>query len=165
MLLHALLSPAGLAQYIKPEQLVNRLVCVVANLKPAKLAGEASEAMILAAEAVAADGELNVYTLVPPEGAQPGDLVHLDGAMPPESYPKVLKPDIWRRVVPGLTVQGGKVRSIRLAAVPASLTCLSSVASAEAVWRRVVCISLACCLLRSPLANAQYRVVRCVFRI
>lgn len=89
--------------------MVNRLVCVVANLKPAKLAGEASEAMVLAAEAVGADGKLRVYTLIPPEGSQPGDLIHLDGSIPPDSYPKVLKPDVWRKVVPGLTVQGGKV--------------------------------------------------------
>jgi len=30
--------------------------------------------------------------------------------MPPESFPKVLKLDEWKQVVPGLVVQGGKVR-------------------------------------------------------
>eukprot|EP00878_Enallax_costatus_P035717 GHUV01039923.1.p3 GENE.GHUV01039923.1~~GHUV01039923.1.p3 ORF type:complete len:114 (+),score=20.31 GHUV01039923.1:350-691(+) len=104
------MGSAGLAQYIKPGDLANRLVCVVSNLKPAKLAGEPSEAMVLAAEAVGPANKLNVYTLIPPEGSQPGDLIHLDGVTPPETYPKVMKPDVWRKVVPGLTVQGGKVR-------------------------------------------------------
>lgn len=42
--------------------------------------------------------------------ACPGDLVHLDGVMPAASYPKVLKLDDWKQVVPGLVVKGGKVR-------------------------------------------------------
>lgn len=57
---------AGLQQYLAPEDLLNRLVVVVANLKPAKLAGELSEAMILAAECAAPDGALLVRTLLPP---------------------------------------------------------------------------------------------------
>jgi tRNA-binding EMAP/Myf-like protein len=43
-------------------------VCVVANLKPAKLAGQASEAMVLAAEAADSSGKLIVRTLLPPGG-------------------------------------------------------------------------------------------------
>lgn len=35
--------------------------------------------------------------------------MHLDGIMPPASYPKVLKLDDWKQVVPGLMVKGGKV--------------------------------------------------------
>jgi hypothetical protein len=39
--------------------------------------------------------------------------VHLDGATAPSSYPKVLKLDEWRKVVPGLVVAaGGKVRAV-----------------------------------------------------
>lgn len=41
---------AGLRQHISREELGGRLVAVVLNLKPAKLAGELSEAMILAAD-------------------------------------------------------------------------------------------------------------------
>ncbi len=41
---------AGLKQHISREELTGRLVAVVLNLKPAKLAGELSEAMILAAD-------------------------------------------------------------------------------------------------------------------
>ena len=41
---------AGLKQHISREELTGRRVAVVLNLKPAKLAGELSEAMILAAD-------------------------------------------------------------------------------------------------------------------
>jgi len=40
---------AGIAQYYKPEDLIGKLVIVVTNLKPAKLMGEESQAMLLAA--------------------------------------------------------------------------------------------------------------------
>lgn len=42
---------AGIAQYYKPEELVGQKVICVANLKPAKLRGERSEGMVLAAKA------------------------------------------------------------------------------------------------------------------
>ena len=40
---------AGIAQHYKPEELVGKSIVVVANLKPAKLRGELSEGMLLAA--------------------------------------------------------------------------------------------------------------------
>ena len=40
---------AGIAQHFKPEDLVGRLVVVVANLQPAKLMGQESQGMLLAA--------------------------------------------------------------------------------------------------------------------
>lgn len=40
---------AGIAPYYRPEDLVGRLIVVVANLKPAKLRGEWSHGMLLAA--------------------------------------------------------------------------------------------------------------------
>ena len=39
---------AGLAKFYSPEELIDRKVCVVANLQPAKLFGTLSEGMILA---------------------------------------------------------------------------------------------------------------------
>jgi len=41
---------AGIKEFYSPEELVNTQVCVVANLKPAKLMGNLSEGMILAAK-------------------------------------------------------------------------------------------------------------------
>ena len=40
---------AGIASQYRPEELVGRLIVVVANLKPAKLRGEESQGMLLAA--------------------------------------------------------------------------------------------------------------------
>jgi len=40
---------AGIAQHYSPEELVGRSIVVVANLQPAKLRGEVSEGMLLAA--------------------------------------------------------------------------------------------------------------------
>jgi methionyl-tRNA synthetase len=41
---------AGIREFYTPEELVNTHVCVVANLKPAKLMGMLSEGMLLAAK-------------------------------------------------------------------------------------------------------------------
>jgi len=41
---------AGIAQYYAPEDLIGRKIVVVANLKPAKIRGNPSEGMLLAAE-------------------------------------------------------------------------------------------------------------------
>lgn len=60
---------AGIAKHYTPESLVGRKIVVVANLKPAKLMGETSNGMLLAADA----GE-KVILLNPeqetPEGAK-----------------------------------------------------------------------------------------------
>ena len=58
---------AGIAQHYSPDELVGRMVVVVANLKPAKLMGMESQGMILAASN--ADGTL---TLVTPMDASVG---------------------------------------------------------------------------------------------
>jgi tRNA-binding EMAP/Myf-like protein len=60
-------APAGLQQfYPDPSVLVGLLVCVAANLKPAKLAGEPSQAMVLAADAEGPGGQPIVKPLQPP---------------------------------------------------------------------------------------------------
>jgi len=41
---------AGIKEYYKPQELVNTQVCVVANLKPAKIMGNLSQGMLLAAK-------------------------------------------------------------------------------------------------------------------
>ena len=40
---------AGIAQHYRPEELVGKKIVVVANLKPAKIRGEVSQGMLLAA--------------------------------------------------------------------------------------------------------------------
>ncbi|HCC54647.1 MAG TPA: methionine--tRNA ligase [Desulfobulbaceae bacterium] len=51
---------AGIAQHYQPEELIGRLVIIVANLKPAKLMGVASHGMVLAAK----DGDRLVLSTV-----------------------------------------------------------------------------------------------------
>ena len=50
---------AGIAKQYKPEDLIGTLIVVVANLQPAKLMGQESQGMILAAS-----DESGVLTLV-----------------------------------------------------------------------------------------------------
>ncbi|MCW5198158.1 methionine--tRNA ligase [Desulfobulbus sp. F4] len=47
---------AGIAKHYSPEELIGRKVIIVANLKPAKLMGIASQGMVLAAKEKDADG-------------------------------------------------------------------------------------------------------------
>ncbi|MEW5309545.1 MAG: hypothetical protein WDW38_001428 [Sanguina aurantia] len=100
---------AGLRQFLTADELRDRMVCVVANLKPAKLAGQASEAMILAAEAPVpeATGGVLVRTLLPPANASPGDQVFLSGGRPSVAFVKVLKSDDFKKVAAQLLVLGG----------------------------------------------------------
>lgn len=57
---------AGLKNHLAADQLLGRSVCLIVNLKPAKLAGKVSEAMILAAVASQPDGSELVHPIQPP---------------------------------------------------------------------------------------------------
>ena len=57
---------AGMKKHISIDDFCERLVVVILNLKPAKLAGKLSEAMILAAVHARADGSELVHPLSPP---------------------------------------------------------------------------------------------------
>ena len=57
---------SGISQYYKPEEMVGKKGIVVANLKPAKLAGVLSEGMLLCAE-----NEKGEYVLLAPESDVP----------------------------------------------------------------------------------------------
>jgi methionine--tRNA ligase beta chain len=63
---------AGLQQHIPREVMLGLTAVTICNLKPAKLAGQLSEGMLLAASSVDTGF---VRTLQPPEGAEPGDPV------------------------------------------------------------------------------------------
>lgn len=62
---------SGIAQYYKPEELVGKQVCFIANLAPRKLKGIVSEGMILSAENY--DGNLAV--IMPEKTVKPGSEV------------------------------------------------------------------------------------------
>jgi methionine--tRNA ligase beta chain len=85
---------SGLRQFYKEEQLLNLKLCVVANLKPAKLRGIESFGMVLCAvvfgdEVDGKRAKLQCELLAPPAGAEIGARVELedesyaDGALAP----------------------------------------------------------------------------------
>ncbi|XP_050325903.1 aminoacyl tRNA synthase complex-interacting multifunctional protein 1 [Bactrocera neohumeralis] len=65
---------SGLVKFVPLEEMQNRLVVVLCNLKPAKMRGVTSEAMVMCASTPD-----KVEVLSPPSGAVPGDLVHCEG--------------------------------------------------------------------------------------
>ncbi|KAI3426499.1 hypothetical protein D9Q98_008864 [Chlorella vulgaris] len=78
---------AGLRLHVTSEELTGRLVVLVLNLKPAKLAGELSEAMILASEHQPEGGDALVRVLSVADGSQPGDVVFRQGCEAPAGLP------------------------------------------------------------------------------
>merc|ERR1711887_505013 len=65
---------SGLVKHIPIEQMQNRPVIILCNLKPAKMRGIMSEAMVMCASTPE-----KVEVLAPPSGASPGDLVQVEG--------------------------------------------------------------------------------------
>uniref|UniRef100_A0A1A9UVK1 tRNA-binding domain-containing protein n=1 Tax=Glossina austeni TaxID=7395 RepID=A0A1A9UVK1_GLOAU len=65
---------SGLVKFVPLEEMENRLVVVLCNLKPVKMRGILSEAMVMCASSTD-----KIEVLSPPENAAPGDLVHCEG--------------------------------------------------------------------------------------
>jgi len=65
---------SGLVKFVPIEEMRDRLVVVLCNLKPVKMRGILSEAMVMCASTPD-----KVEVLSPPAGAVPGDLVHCEG--------------------------------------------------------------------------------------
>lgn len=65
---------SGLVKFIPIEEMQNRMVVVMCNLKPAKMRGVLSEAMVMCASSAE-----KVEVLSPPQNSVPGDLVHCEG--------------------------------------------------------------------------------------
>ncbi|MGE3063520.1 MAG: methionine--tRNA ligase [bacterium] len=63
---------AGVALHYKPEELENRKIVIVKNLKPAKLRGIMSQGMLLAASS---SDKSRVKILFPDESCEPGDTI------------------------------------------------------------------------------------------
>merc|ERR1712150_311506 len=65
---------SGLVRFIPEAEMQDRLVIILCNLKPAKMRGIVSEAMVMCASTPE-----KVEILAPPAGAVPGDLVRVPG--------------------------------------------------------------------------------------
>ncbi|KAK4169685.1 putative Methionyl-tRNA synthetase [Cladorrhinum sp. PSN259] len=102
---------SGLNGLVPLEEMQGRKVVVVCNLKPVKMRGIKSSAMVLAASPKIKEGEVDdhkgpVELVNPPEGAKAGERVYFEGWLAePE---KVLNPKkkIWETFQPGFTTTG-----------------------------------------------------------
>jgi len=65
---------SGLVKFVPIEEMKDRMVVVMCNLKPAKMRGVTSEAMVMCASTPE-----KIEILLPPSSAVPGDLVHCEG--------------------------------------------------------------------------------------
>nr|XP_045581577.1 aminoacyl tRNA synthase complex-interacting multifunctional protein 1-like [Procambarus clarkii] len=95
---------SGLVRFVSLEEMQNRMVVVLCNLKPAKMRGITSQAMVMCASTPD-----KVEILTPPEGSQPGDLVEFEGyTRNPDS---VLNPKkkIFETCAPDLKTDANKV--------------------------------------------------------
>ncbi|CAM6100050.1 unnamed protein product [Calypogeia fissa] len=107
---------AGLRKFIPANELQQKKVALILNLKPAKLAGQLSEAMILAGD-VHADGIETVKVLEPPSDASVGDRIYMEGSTPSASPAKQLSSKVWEKIVPLLKVEGGVATFDKMALV------------------------------------------------
>lgn len=90
---------SGLVDYVPIEQMENRKVAVLANLKASKQRGVISEAMLLAAESpgsVENDGT-RVELISPPAQAKLGEKLYFHPFTSGE-YPAKLKSKVWENV-------------------------------------------------------------------
>ncbi|KAG6886959.1 hypothetical protein C0992_001431 [Termitomyces sp. T32_za158] len=96
---------SGLVNYIPIEQMRDKLLVGVCNLKPANMRGVKSFAMVLCA--TSKEGKEGGIELVrPPEGAQPGDRVYFEGADFENAQPLTQlnpKKKIFETIQPGFT--------------------------------------------------------------
>ncbi|XP_041980218.1 aminoacyl tRNA synthase complex-interacting multifunctional protein 1 [Aricia agestis] len=74
---------SGLVNHVPIDEMRDRIVMVLCNLKPVKMRGVTSEAMVMCASSPE-----KVEVLIPPQGAAPGDLVSCEG------YPREPEPQL-----------------------------------------------------------------------
>jgi methionyl-tRNA synthetase len=71
---------SGLVPHYKADELLNKNIILVANLKPAKLRGVKSHGMLLAASSKTDEGE--IVDVIFADDAQPGDQISVEGSEP-----------------------------------------------------------------------------------
>lgn len=103
---------SGLVRFVPIEEMQNRMVIVLCNLKPAKMRGVTSEAMVMCASTPE-----KVEIMSPPAGSVPGDLVTCVGfARNPDPIMNPKK-KIFETVAPDLMVNGDLVGTYKGAAL------------------------------------------------
>lgn len=96
---------SGLVAFVSQEELQDRMVLLLCNLKPQKMRGIESQAMVLCA---AIEGEpRRVEPLDPPEGSSPGDRVFVEGHETGKPDDKLNpKKKVWEKLQVDLKVSG-----------------------------------------------------------
>ncbi|XP_066286373.1 aminoacyl tRNA synthase complex-interacting multifunctional protein 1-like isoform X2 [Branchiostoma lanceolatum] len=99
---------SGLVKHVSMEEMQDHIVIAMCNLKPAKMRGITSQAMVMCASSPE-----KVELLDPPAGSQPGDRITFEG-YPGEPDP-VLQPKkkVWESVQPDLQVTSDKVATYK----------------------------------------------------
>ncbi|XP_068082872.1 aminoacyl tRNA synthase complex-interacting multifunctional protein 1 [Anabrus simplex] len=99
---------SGLVKHVSLEEMQDRMVIVLCNLKPAKMRGVTSEAMVMCASSPD-----KVEILSPPAGSVPGDEVHVEGY--PRLSDPVLNPKkkVFETVAPDLKTNDSRVATYK----------------------------------------------------
>ncbi|XP_056659687.1 aminoacyl tRNA synthase complex-interacting multifunctional protein 1 isoform X2 [Monodelphis domestica] len=88
---------SGLVKYVPLDQMQNRMVILLCNLKPAKMRGVVSQAMLMCASSPE-----KVEILEPPSGSVPGDRITFEGFSGEPEKELNPKKKIWEQIQPDL---------------------------------------------------------------
>lgn len=99
---------SGLVKLVPLDKMQNRMAVLLCNLKPAKMRGVTSEAMVMCASTPE-----KVEILAPPPGAQPGDRVVCDGYPGQPDAQLNPKKKIFEQVAPDLKTDSEKRATYR----------------------------------------------------
>ncbi|XP_077380684.1 aminoacyl tRNA synthase complex-interacting multifunctional protein 1a isoform X1 [Festucalex cinctus] len=92
---------SGLVKHVPLDQMQNRLAILLCNLKPAKMRGVTSQAMVMCASSPDV-----VEILDPPSGAVPGDRVTFQGFSGEPDKELNPKKKVWEQIQPDLRTDG-----------------------------------------------------------
>lgn len=99
---------SGLVKFIPEEDMQNRKAIIMCNLKPSKMRGIMSEAMVMCASTPE-----KVEILSPPEDSKPGDLVFVEGFERNPDAQLNPKKKIFEACAPDLKVNDEKIATYR----------------------------------------------------
>ncbi|XP_040823140.1 aminoacyl tRNA synthase complex-interacting multifunctional protein 1 [Ochotona curzoniae] len=88
---------SGLVNHVPLDQMQNRMVVLLCNLKPAKMRGVISQAMVMCASSPE-----KVEILAPPSGSAPGDRITFNGFPGEPDQELNPKKKIWEQIQPDL---------------------------------------------------------------
>lgn len=99
---------SGLVKFIPEDQMQNRKAILMCNLKPSKMRGIMSEAMVMCASTPD-----KVEILSPPEDSKPGDLVYVEGYERQPDAQLNPKKKIFEACAPDLKIDGNKIATYK----------------------------------------------------